>query len=197
MKLRSFLAFDITDKMKAELSQLLALLSPKAKGVRWVKPELMHCTLRFFGDIEEELLLGRFSEVVENEVRHQGPIHLIGRGIGAFPNWRYPRILWAGLSGDADSMISLQARLEDAFKEFDFIKDPRTFRLHLTLGRARSALKGCEALMQLVEKLADKEFGEFNVSSLTLYKSVLTKDGPVYTALKNFPFGGKQQLGGK
>ena len=57
MKLRAFLAFDITEHMRAELAQVTAVLAPKARGVRWVKPELMHCTLRFFGDTEEELLL--------------------------------------------------------------------------------------------------------------------------------------------
>jgi RNA 2',3'-cyclic 3'-phosphodiesterase len=191
MKLRAFLAFDITDKMRAELAQVIALLSPKAKGMRWVKPELMHCTLRFFGDVEEDLLLGKLSEVIAEEVRHQAPIHLAGQGIGVFPNWRYPRVLWAGLTGEAESMISLHARLEEAFSEFGFQKDPRALRLHLTLGRTKSPLKGCGPLMQVIEKLADRDFGGFPVTSLTLYKSVLTKDGPIYTALRSFPFGGK------
>ena len=68
MKHRSFLAFDINEAMRSELSQVIALLSTKAKGVRWVKPELMHCTLRFFGEVEEEILTGRLSEVVAQAV---------------------------------------------------------------------------------------------------------------------------------
>lgn len=191
MKHRSFLAFDITEKMRQELAGLIALLSPKAKGLRWVRPELMHCTMRFFGEVEEELLLGPLSEVIEREVRHQAPIHLAGQGIGVFPNWRYPRVLWAGLVGETDAVVSLQARLEGAFGQFGFARDPRAFRLHLTLGRARSPLRGCGPLMQLVEKLADRTFGEFEISTLTLYTSVLAKEGPTYTALKQFPFGGK------
>ena len=191
MKHRSFLAFDINEAMRSELSQVIALLSTKAKGVRWVKPELMHCTLRFFGEVEEETLTGRLSEVVSQAVLHQAPIHILGEGIGCFPNWRYPRILWAGLGGDTDAMISLHSRLEAAFEEFGFERDPRALRLHLTLGRAKSAIKGCEPLIQVVEKLTDRRFGEFNVSSLTLYKSVLTKEGPIYTPIRKFPFGGK------
>lgn len=189
MKLRSFLAFDITDKMKAELASIISLLSPKTNEIRWVRPELMHCTLRFFGDVEEEVLLGKLSRIAETEVKHQAPIHLTGQGIGAFPNWRYPRVIWGGLIGETDSMISLQARLEEAFAEFEFEKDPRAFRLHLTLGRSRTALKNCAAIMQIVEKLADKNFGEVCVKSLSLYKSELTREGPIYTALKKFPFG--------
>lgn len=189
MKIRSFLAFEITEKMRAELAQVIGLFASKTKGLKWVKPELMHCTLRFFGDVEEELLLGKLSDTIENEVKHQSPVHLVGRGIGVFPNWRYPRVLWAGLTGDAEAMISLKMRLDDAFREFGFQKDPRVFRLHLTLGRARSAVRDAEVLMQIVEKLADKDFGEFDVKDLTLYKSVLTKEGPIYTALKTFKLG--------
>lgn len=191
MKLRSFLAFDVTEEMRGELARIIALLSAKTKDIRWIKPELMHCTLRFFGDVEEELLLGKLSNVIEREVRHQAPIHLLGRGIGVFPNWRYPRVLWAGIAGETESMMSLQAKLENAFEEFGFGKDPRVFRLHLTLGRAKSPIKHPETLMQLVEKLADRDFGEFTVSNLTLYKSVLTRDGPIYTPLKTFRLGKK------
>ncbi|HPQ81748.1 MAG TPA: RNA 2',3'-cyclic phosphodiesterase [bacterium] len=191
MKHRAFLAFDITDHMRSELAQLIGILSSKAKGIRWVKPELMHCTLRFFGDVDEELLLGKLSDVVAESVLHQAPIHLLGEGVGCFPNWRYPKILWAGLGGDTEAVISLHSRLEEAFGEFGLQRDPRSLRLHLTLGRAKSALRGCEPLIQVVEKLTDRKFGELNVSALTLYKSVLTKDGPVYTALRKFPFGGR------
>lgn len=191
MKHRSFLAFDITDEMQRELAQVIALLATKVRDVKWVKPELMHCTLHFFGDVEEDLLLGRLSDVIGREVRHQAPIHLAGCGIGVFPNWRYPRIFWAGLAGETEAMVSIHARLEEAFEEFGFEKDKRALRLHLTLGRARSPIRGCGPLMQLVEKLAGREFGKLRVSSLTLYKSVLTKDGPIYTALRTFPFGEK------
>lgn len=189
MKIRSFLAFDITDKMKTELASVISILSPKTKCVRWVKPELMHCTLRFFGDVEEEFLLGNISKTVKEQVKHQSPIHLEGRGVGAFPNWRYPRVLWAGLIGEVESMMSLHTRLEEEFEGFGFEKDPRSFRLHLTLGRAKSQMKNCQSFMQVVEKMADLNFGDVTVKSLTLYRSELTREGSIYTALRKFDFG--------
>jgi 2'-5' RNA ligase len=192
MKVRSFLAFDISDEMKSEIRSIITLLSSKVKGVRWVKPELMHCTLRFFGDVEEEVLLGALSKVIEREVRHQSPMHLVGRGVGVFPNWRYPKVLWAGLTGDTEAVASLHAKLEQAFKEFGFPKDPRALRLHLTLGRAKTGFKGRAPLMQTVEKMTNREFGELMVRSLTLYKSVLTPEGPIYTQLRSFPLGGQE-----
>lgn len=192
MKIRSFLAFDISDEMKSELASIISFLSSKVNAVRWIDPKKMHCTVRFFGDVEEDLLLGKVSDVIEREVRHQSPISLNGRGIGVFPNWRYPRVLWAGLHGDTESVISLHARLEEAFEEFGFKNDKRALRLHLTLGRAKPRFKGGKALMQVVEKMGEKEFGMITIDSLTLYKSVLTKEGPVYTPLRKFPLGGKK-----
>jgi len=189
MKIRSFLAFDIPDKLRAELAQVIELLTPKVKGIKWVHPDKMHCTIRFFGNVEEDVLMGKLSAVIAREVRHQSPIHLTGHGIGVFPNWRYPKVLWAGLTGETDSLISLHAKLEEAFEEFGLKKDPRELRLHLTLGRAKTPFKDREALTAIVEKMAEKEFGEFDIKELVLYKSDLTREGPIYTALKRFPLG--------
>ena len=193
MKIRSFLAFDITDEMRSELAKIILLLSPRIRDVKWIKPEFMHCTIRFFGDVEEELLLGDVSKVIAREVKHQSPVKLVGRGIGVFPNWRYPRVLWAGLHGETESMISLHAKLEEALGEFGFKRDPRELRLHLTLGRAKKKFKDGKDLMGLVEKMSEKGFGEMIIDSLTLYKSVLTKEGPIYTVLKKFSLGGKKK----
>ncbi len=190
MKIRSFLAFDIPEELKAELGKLIELFAPKVKGVRWVKPELMHCTIRFFGDMEEELLLGDLAKRIEKEVRHQSPFRLAGHGVGVFPNWRYPRVLWVGLQGETETVISLHAKLEEAFSDMGIKKDPRILRLHLTLGRAKSPFKDSEPLVSMVEKMADTDIGDFTVNSLALYKSVLTPDGPIYTELKRFPLGG-------
>lgn len=190
MKVRAFLAFDINEEMRRDLAVIIGLLSGMVKGVKWISPEQMHGTVKFFGEVEEDLLLGRVSEIIEKELKHQSPIVLVGQGVGVFPNWRYPKILWAGLSGDAEAMISLHTRLEEAFDEFGFVKDKRKFRLHLTLGRAKSPLKGGTGVVSLVEKMTEKTFGKVTIDSLTLYKSDLTPEGPIYTVLKNFPLGG-------
>jgi 2'-5' RNA ligase len=190
MKLRSFLAFDISDGMKEELSSIISYLSVHVKDVKWIQPSRMHCTIRFFGDVEESLLTGKLSDVIAAEVRHQAPMHLSGKGIGVFPNWRYPRVLWAGLHGDTESIISLHAKLEDAFEDFGFQKDKRDLRLHLTLGRMRPRFRGAGELVRLVEKLGEKEYGDIKVDSFVLYKSELKSDGPIYTALKSFRLGG-------
>lgn len=190
MKVRSFLAFDIPDEMKAELATLIELLSAKAKEIKWVNPHNIHGTVKFFGDVEEEVLMGDLSRVLEKELARQAPFTLGGVGIGVFPNWRYPRVIWAGLVGETESAISLHQRLETALSSFNLKRDHRkSFRMHLTLGRVKARLKDPEPLMTFVEKQVDRSYGELTVDRLTLYKSVLTKEGPVYTPLKQFTFG--------
>lgn len=188
-KIRAFLAFDISDEVKAELASVVGILASKDRDVRWVKPELMHCTIRFFGEIDENLLLTKLAPVIEREVRHQSPIQLSAHGIGVFPNWRYPRVIWSGITGETETVMALHAKLEECFHEYGLVRDPRQLRLHLTLGRAKSPLKETGPLMHLVEKMVEHEFGEFTVSKLTLYQSTLTREGPVYTALRSFPLG--------
>ena len=190
MKIRSFLAFDVPESIRRELAGMIQLLEPKAPGVKWVKADRMHCTLKFFGNVEEDLLMGEISQVIDEAVRHQTPIRLNSIGIGVFPNWRYPRVIWAGLAGETEAALALYERLERSFSTFELNHDKRhAFRLHLTLGRAKTPLKHCESFVNLVEKLADKEFGAFTIDHLTLYKSVLTREGPIYTDLREFKLG--------
>jgi 2'-5' RNA ligase len=176
--------------MKEELGKIIDVMSTKIQGVKWVHSGIVHCTMKFFGDVEEDLLMGKISQTIEEELKNQAPFKLKGVGIGVFPNWRYPRVIWAGLVGDTETATSLYQRLETALENFPLKKDSRkTFRLHLTLGRAKSKLKDVSSLVTFVEKQVDRAFGDFEVDHLTLYKSVLTKEGPIYTPLKEFKFG--------
>ena len=189
-KIRSFLAFDIPNAMKKELAGIIKVLMPKAKGIKWVNPKNIHCTMKFFGDVEEGLFLDGIAQTITRELKSQAPFSFHGIGLGVFPNWRYPRVIWAGLTGDTEAAASLHARLEPAFEKYNIPSDNRrAFRLHLTIGRVKSKLKDPEPLMSFVEKQVDRTLGEFTVDRLVLYKSVLTKEGPIYTPLKEFKFG--------
>lgn len=190
MKIRSFLAFDIPDDMKTELAGLIDILSSKAQGVRWMNPANIHCTIKFFGDVEEDVLNGPIAAAVERQLAHQAPFGLDGIGIGVFPNWRYPRVIWAGLTGDTETATSLYTRIDAALRDFHIKPDNRkAFRLHLTLGRVKSKIKDPSALVSFVEKQVGRHFGRVVVSRLVLYKSVLTKEGPIYTPMREFAFG--------
>lgn len=187
MKVRSFLAFDIPSKVKQPLGRLIADFSKKEMGVRWIPAENLHVTMKFFGDVDETLLLGDISSAIEKITSNLKTVTLDCQGLGVFPNWKYPRIIWAGFIGDSQPVLDLYSELDGALASFQLKKDARAFRLHLTIGRAKE-LKSTGILMNLINELGPINFGSVTIDHLTLYKSVLTREGSVYTALKRFEF---------
>lgn len=195
MKFRSFLAFDIPDVVRTELASAIEFMAQKVKGVSWIDPQRLHCTVKFFGDVEEEFLLGKVAEVIAEELEGHVPMKLTATGIGVFPNWRYPRVIWAGLTGETESALMLYDGLAKVFEPLGLPRDQRAFRLHLTLGRAKSRLNKTEALVTFIEKQVTRDFGDVLVDRLTLYRSVLTRKGSVYTPLRQFFLGGSSLKG--
>ena len=185
--IRAFLAFDVSEDVRQNLGGLLRTFTPQTENVRWVDPAQMHGTLKFFGDIDEAFLMDAVSQVIEREAQSFAPAQMHAVGVGVFPNWKYPRIFWSGFTGDVETVLGWHQRLESAFTEFNIAKDPRAFRMHLTLGRVRSPLKNAPWLKTL-EKMVTRDFGSTTLDTLVLYKSELTKKGSVYTALRVFPF---------
>lgn len=188
MKLRAFLAFDIPAWVHERLAALIADLRQYDDSVHWTADGQFHVTIAFFGSVDAELLQGPMSDRVATVAAHAKPVALECQGIGVFPNWKYPRVIWAGFAGEAEPLVQLHHTLATSLTEFGLSTDERAFRLHLTLGRAKS-LKGSSPLVKRVESLGPVSFGELTVDRFVLYKSQLTKLGPIYTALKEFPLG--------
>lgn len=109
------------------------------------------------------------------------------RNIGAFPSVNRPRVVWLGIDGDTDALISLQAEIDTGFQEYGFKKEDRPFQPHLTLARVKEP-KGLVGLAETVKKNEDYVAGNFTVSGLTLFKSDLKPTGAIYTKLSYFPF---------
>jgi len=189
LKIRAFLAFDIPEEVKKNLAKVVRDFQSKENGVKWSNTDNMHVTMKFFGSVEEELLLGEISSKIEAVVETYPVANLICQGLGVFPNWKYPRVFWAGFSGDTTRVVDLQHHIGVALKGLGFPEEERDFRPHLTLGRSKARLRNTE-LSDLVEKLGPILFGQVPVKSLILYKSVLTKEGPIYTNLKEFYLSG-------
>lgn len=184
---RMFLAMDISDAVKKNLGDFTEGFRAKTKGVKWVEPANYHVTFKFFGNVDEEKTRPKIEKIIEENVKAVSPVSLACIGIGCFPKWELPRVIWAGLQGEAESLLDLQRKLEEDFEPLGFPRENREFKLHLTLARMKGPL-GDRAWLKTLEGLAQQAFGEVLADHLTLYKSQLTKAGPIYTALKQFPF---------
>ena len=155
--------------------------------VRWVSPEKIHLTLKFFGNIEESKI-EPIVKSIEGPIQTTVPFSLRVRGIGAFPNLKNPRVIWMGLTNGKENVISLQQRLEVLFEKMGFQAEDRSFHPHLTLGRVKSS-RGKEELVGRMEKYKEEEFGDFQVEAVIFFKSDLRLSGPIYTPLREIKLG--------
>ncbi|HRT71571.1 MAG TPA: RNA 2',3'-cyclic phosphodiesterase, partial [Syntrophales bacterium] len=136
-RVRSFLAIDLPEEVKAGLGRISESLKRRVGGVRWTKPEGIHLTLKFFGDISGEEI-ARISMVAGSAAGVTAPFQLTVEGLGVFPGLKRPRVLWVGVGGRLDILARLQGGIESALEAQGFKKEGRGFKPHLTLGRFRS-----------------------------------------------------------
>jgi len=178
---------DLPQELKERLVAIQARLRHHLEGVRWVRPEGIHITLKFFGNIFDNDII-RISEVVAPLAKETRAVALTGEGVGAFPRLERPRVLWLGLHGDVERLVGLQGTIETKLEECGFRKETRKFSPHLTLGRAKSSKGMIIGVSETVARGESYSAGSFVSEGLTLFRSDLTPQGAVYTALKYFPF---------
>ncbi|MGC9976861.1 MAG: RNA 2',3'-cyclic phosphodiesterase [Syntrophales bacterium] len=185
--IRSFLAIDPPQEIFNEIIKIQERLRKTLQGdIRWLRPEGIHLTLKFFGYIHDSDV-ANISNVVKNSVANMKALLLNMRSLGAFPTVTRPRVLWLGIDGDTDAVINLQMRIDATLENCGFKKEDRPFKPHLTLARVKEP-KGLIGLAEALKKNEDYDAGSFYVRGLTLFKSDLKPTGAVYTKLSYFPF---------
>jgi 2'-5' RNA ligase len=189
-KIRSFLALDPPGEILVEIAAIQSRLRKLIQGdIRWVRPEGIHLTLKFFGDIPEDDV-DKIAATVEKAAGKESPFALAIGGAGVFPDPHRPRVLWLGMDGDVERLQGFQKGLDRELLRIGFPREERPFRPHLTLGRIRNP-KGLIGLARELEKGEEYRAGRFVASGLSLMQSDLTPKGAVYTKLKWFPFAGQ------
>jgi 2'-5' RNA ligase len=185
--MRTFIAIELPQEIKSALSNIQAELKQAHADVKWVKPENIHLTLKFLGEIDETLV-EKICAILEDIARQNTPFNLSLSDLGAFPKLNYPRVIWIGVTND-QPVVKIAEEIEKEAVEIGLPSESRPFSSHITVGRVRSGLnRGA-----LIEKLnfLKKNFPpsklEFKVHSLTLFKSTLTPSGPIYEALSTYP----------
>lgn len=187
--IRSFISIDIPDELKKDVKALQEMFKKCDADVRWTRPEAMHLTLKFLGNVEEKQI--EEIKIILKEIALQTPlINIKLNGAGVFPNQKSPRVLWVGIIENDGILDNLQKRMDAELSKIGFEKEKRGFKPHLTLGRIRSQ-KGKERLVKLLEENKDNELGAFTASDIKLMKSELRPEGSVYTELARFGFGAK------
>jgi len=183
-EIRSFIAIEIPQPLKARMEDLQKELKRTEADVKWVRPEGIHLTLKFLGSISREDIK-RLSLAIAPVVSAWNPFKLRIQGLGCFPVSRNPRVLWVGIDQGGAEASALQKAIEHKAAEIGFAPEVRPFKPHLTLGRVRSP-KGRLALSQAIESHKDVDLGTFQAQEVFLFRSELKPTGAVYTKLHTF-----------
>jgi RNA 2',3'-cyclic 3'-phosphodiesterase len=179
--LRAFIAVEIDPEVVDKISAAINQLKSRVPGVHWVAPTNFHLTLKFLGDVEEAQIT-RIGATLEEQFHPFPRFTINAKGLGVFPDFRRPRILWVGLAGI--ELPSLVSRLESALEPLGFAPEKRSFTPHLTIGRWRQTERASKTLGQALESWKDYQFGVTNIDEVILFQSKLNPKGAIYNKLK-------------
>lgn len=185
--MRAFLAVELPGEVRGDLAHLMDTLRTGAVKVSWVRPDNLHVTLRFLGDIGAPDV-DRLVERLAPQYARCAPFRVAMRGAGAFPNTRQPSVLWVGVDDAGGQLAALNALAEDAAEHIGLMPERRAFRGHVTLGRVRDPRRG-GALGPLLQAAALFDGGEAVVDAVVLMESELRPGGSVYTPVRRMALG--------
>ena len=184
--IRAFIAVDLDDPVIEKVCNVVEILKSRITEIRWLRKENLHLTLKFLGNIAESQV-----EPITAALRHPlglfSPCTISAKGLGVFPDFRRPKILWVGLTGD--QLVQLAAEIESALMPIGFTPENRAFTPHLTIGRWREGSRPTKNLRQEIDSLNDFEFGACAVRQIVLFQSVLKPEGASYSELRTIQLG--------
>jgi 2'-5' RNA ligase len=180
---RSFLALEIPLAQRMQLGEEQQRLRGRLPPARWVRPDGLHLTVKFLGEVERERLLALGAEL-RAAVSGTGPVRMAFSGAGFFPNPKRPRVAWVG--GSAEPLGPLVAAVARVASHHGFERERRPWSLHLTVARMREPWRDrdVQSFLAWGEGLS---LEPFSCGELVLFASSLEPGGAVYTALDRMP----------
>jgi 2'-5' RNA ligase len=184
--MRLFAAIDIDSQIRDRMEQIQLQLQRdlhlRGREVKWVRPEQIHLTLKFLGEVRDEMVT-QVCETVTQTASQFDNFDMQVRGIGVFG--RPARVVWAGIE-PCPPLIKLQAALDDAFEKIGWDKEQRAFAGHLTVCRVKTAAAG-KRLAATIDQRHDEMLGTVWVDKVVLYESRLSSSGPEYSVVSTAP----------
>ena len=188
--IRLFVAIELPPVMLDALSVTMNVLRAAGAdtGLRWVRPEGIHLTLRFLGETDEEDLPGILA-ALRDVSRHHAPIEIANGPLGSFGGARTLRVIWAGVGGQTEALAALAADIDAALAPLGFKPEARAYNPHLTLARVRDDVPPHERarLHAILSHTASPAPVLFIATSFSLMESKLQRGGAVYRQVAGFP----------
>ena len=190
--IRTFIAFDLPDDVLETIGEIQKQLKKRGLKLRWVPLDNIHLTVKFLGDIPVNLIDQVADMMMASaEVFAAMTIHTLGMGV--FPGYRRPNVLWIGLDGETDRLVRFQKTLDANLNRIGIPPEQRPFRGHLTIGRVKGHLD-TELLKDCLRYFYDFQSRPFAIKEVKLFQSELTPAGAVYSCLKRFALSKQSEM---
>jgi 2'-5' RNA ligase len=183
-QIRSFIAIELPAELKQALAQLEAQLQAGNQSwIKWVKPDSIHLTLKFLGNIASDTTAA-VTGAIKASARDLKPFRLKVKELGGFPNLKRVKVAWVGISGEVDNLSQLQKRLETNLTPLGFAPESRSFTPHLTLARLseRASPNERQSFGKLIASTRFEAI-DIKVKDISLMRSQLTRAGAIYTRI--------------
>jgi len=186
--MRVFIAVDLDHPARKELEKLLKKLAKKHWAVKWEAAEKVHITLAFLGETEG---VGEVEGCVGKAAVSFKPFTLSFKGLGCFPDYLLPRIIWLGLKGDLYNLATLQKTIQAKLIQAGFKPDIKPFVPHITIGRVKHARLGQrQEIGRQIKALQKMEFkSAWKVDRVIIYQSQTLPEGSIYRKLSEAVLG--------
>jgi 2'-5' RNA ligase len=184
---RCFVAVSLVDPARTAVAEYLASLRATVAGVGWVRPEQLHLTLKFLGNVAPARIAALEARLIEAVGVIEACTAEVA-GVGAFPNLARPQVLWVGVR--APSLAALADAVEASAAAEGFARETRPFRPHVTLGRVRERGRRATPEVALLARDGDRAFGTSPLRDVTLFRSVLGAGGARHGVLGSFRLAG-------
>ncbi|MHA1993904.1 MAG: RNA 2',3'-cyclic phosphodiesterase [Candidatus Hodarchaeales archaeon] len=182
---RCFVCVEISDPMNIQTIENVLAKLKLIKGIRPVKTNQLHLTLKFLGEISEKKL-PRISEQLETIKIPSFSLKF--SNIGCFPNNVRPRVIWTGISKGQQELTTLAQEVDTKLNEIGLPKEKRQFSPHLTLGRVKKLTEETKQdIRQFFQEMATLTGEEESIHQFTFKESTLTPTGAIYKDLATIP----------
>ncbi len=185
--MRCFLAVPLAEPALGAAQRLLDDLRERVPATRWARPESLHITVHFFGDVEETAA-AHAVELIAPVVRRTQPFDIDLDRLGAFPSNGMPRVLWLGPTGEIAPLTSLAMQSRAALRPAGFEVESRPYNAHCTLGRPRLPWPDEARSAWTAAVLEHRRPLQCTATRLVLYESRPAPGGAIYTERAAVPF---------
>jgi len=186
-EIRAFIGLEINAGIRNELTRIQNELKTRINsGISWVKPDNIHITLRFLGNIKPEAIAS-LTQIIENICQKTKRFEINLGALGVFASFTRPRVIWVSIDNGLEQLKIIHQHLTEQLKTIGLEPEAQIFHSHLTLGRVKF-LKNNQLLKDAFQNITCDNSLLSLTDKLILFQSRLSPQGAIYRRIAESNF---------